>query len=137
MAWGKNYEEREGKEEECVFSLLELRLFSALTVLRALPFLPPLTILAFRLFYPPQLNSDPLLPSEITLLAAYAASTLTRSASKLTFAQHRRAMQTGEMLGFVGKAFEEVFGREEVVDEAEGGAEGVLAKLTNAIKGSL
>lgn len=45
-------------------------------------------------------------------------------------------MQTGEMLGFVGKAFEEVFGKEEVLDEAEG-AEGYVAKLANAIKGSL
>ncbi|GAA6014068.1 hypothetical protein JCM10207_000226 [Rhodosporidiobolus poonsookiae] len=94
LAWGKNYEERDAKEE-----------------------------------------SNPIQPHEITLLSAYAASTLTRTASRLTFAEHRRAMQTGEMLGFVGRAFEEVFGSEEVRDQA--GAEGVLEKLAGALKGSL
>ncbi|GAA6042596.1 hypothetical protein JCM8097_003149 [Rhodosporidiobolus ruineniae] len=91
LAWGKNYEEREGKDED-----------------------------------------DPIRPAEITLLSAYAASTLTRTASKLTFAEHRRAMQTGEMLGFVGRAFEEVFGREEVEDEGLRG-EGLLGKVTEAL----
>ncbi|BGP70007.1 hypothetical protein NBRC10513v2_003360 [Rhodotorula toruloides] len=76
LAWGKNYEEREAKDEQ-----------------------------------------DPIKPHEITLLAAYAASTVTRTASRLTFAKHKRSMQTGEMLGFVGQAFEEVFGTEEVTDQ--------------------
>ncbi|BGP07560.1 hypothetical protein JCM10049v2_003398 [Rhodotorula toruloides] len=76
LAWGKNYEEREAKDEQ-----------------------------------------DPIKPHEITLLAAYAASTVTRTASRLTFAKHKRSMQTGEMLGFVGQAFEEVFGTEEVQDQ--------------------
>ncbi|GAA6008505.1 NADHX dehydratase [Rhodotorula paludigena] len=96
LAWGKNYEEREGKDED-----------------------------------------DPIKPDEITLLAAYAASSLTRTASRLTFAQHKRAMQTGEMLGFVGQAFEEVFGSEEVADQGLGGAEGLVGKVVGAIKGSL
>ncbi|GAA5866843.1 hypothetical protein JCM8547_003582 [Rhodosporidiobolus lusitaniae] len=95
LAWGKNYEERDAKEDE-----------------------------------------DPILPHEITLLSAYAASTLTRTASRLTFAEHKRAMQTGEMLGYVGKAFEEVFGTDEVLDQGLGGVEGVMAKLGAAIKGA-
>ncbi|BGP39526.1 hypothetical protein JCM10450v2_003492 [Rhodotorula kratochvilovae] len=95
LAWGKNYEEREAKDEE-----------------------------------------DPIQPHEITLLAAYAASSVTRTASRLTFAKHKRAMQTGEMLGFVGAAFEEVFGTDEVVDQGLPGG-GVVGKLVEAIKGSL
>ncbi|ORY88149.1 Ribokinase-like protein [Leucosporidium creatinivorum] len=70
LAWGKSYEEREGKEK----------------------------------------GSD-LIPSDrITLLAAYAGSTVTRTASKITFRRMKRAMQTGDMLNDVGTAFEEVFG---------------------------
>lgn len=46
-------------------------------------------------------------------------------------------MQTGEMLGFVGQAFEEVFGSEEVVDQGLVGAEGLVGKVVGAIKGSL
>lgn len=95
LAWGKNYEEREAKDEE-----------------------------------------DPIKPHEITLLAAYAASSLTRTASRLTFAKHKRAMQTGEMVGFVGEAFEEVFGSDAVADQGLGEA-GVVDKLVTAIKGSL
>ncbi|GAA5838126.1 hypothetical protein JCM9279_004133 [Rhodotorula babjevae] len=95
LAWGKNYEERDAKDDE-----------------------------------------DPIQPHEITLLAAYAASSLTRTASRLTFAKHKRAMQTGEMLGFVGEAFEEVFGADAVADEGAG-ATGALDKLVTAIKGSL
>jgi len=79
---------------------------------------------------------DSIQPHEITLVAAYAASSLTRTASRLTFAKHKRAMQTGEMLGFVGEAFEEVFGADAVADEGAG-ATGALDKLVTAIKGSL
>lgn len=50
-------------------------------------------------------------------LAAYAASTLTRTASKLTFARLKRAMQTGDMLDDVGSAFEQVFGEEAVEEQ--------------------
>ncbi|GAA5905735.1 hypothetical protein JCM6882_000446 [Rhodosporidiobolus microsporus] len=81
-------------------------------------------------------KEDPISPSEITLLASYAASSITRTASRLTFADHRRAMQTGEMLGYVGKAFEEVFGREEVEDEGLK-AEGVVERLVGAVKSAL
>ncbi|GAA5990789.1 hypothetical protein JCM10908_000015 [Rhodotorula pacifica] len=101
LAWGKNYEEREAKDEE-----------------------------------------DPIRPQEITLLAAYAASSLTRTASRLTFAKYKRAMQTGEMLGYVGEAFEQVFGSESVSDQGLSGAaagdeQGVIQKLAGAIRGSL
>ncbi|KAG0654578.1 hypothetical protein C6P46_001599 [Rhodotorula mucilaginosa] len=98
LAWGKNYEERQAKDEE-----------------------------------------DPIRPQEITLLAAYAASTLTRTASRLCFAKYKRAMQTGEMLGYVGEAFERAFGTESVTDEATSGGsgEGVIEKLAGAIRGSL
>ncbi|GAA5838316.1 hypothetical protein JCM11251_003461 [Rhodosporidiobolus azoricus] len=95
LAWGKAYEEREGKDDD-----------------------------------------DPIPPSSITLLASYAASSLTRTASRLTFAQHGRAMQTGEMLGFVGKAFEEVFGRDEVVDQGLKG-EGLVQRLVEGVKSAL
>lgn len=48
-------------------------------------------------------------------------------------------MQTGEMLGYVGEAFERAFGTESVTDEATSGsgAEGVIEKLAGAIRGSL
>lgn len=52
-------------------------------------------------------------PSRITLLAAYAGSTVTRTASRITFGRMKRAMQTGDMLNDVGSAFEEVFGDKE------------------------
>lgn len=45
-------------------------------------------------------------------------------------------MQTGEMLGFVGQAFEEVFGTEEVQDQGLLG-EGFVGKVIGAVKGSL
>lgn len=45
-------------------------------------------------------------------------------------------MQTGEMLGYVGEAFERAFGTESVTDEATSG-EGVIEKLAGAIRGSL
>ncbi|BGP15551.1 hypothetical protein JCM10213_001358 [Rhodosporidiobolus nylandii] len=80
-------------------------------------------------------KEDPISPSEITLLAAYAASTLTRTASRMCFADHKRAMQTGEMLGYVGRAFEEVFGSETVTDQ--GLQTGIVEKLTGLVKGSL
>ena len=47
---------------------------------------------------------------QITLLAAYAASTTTRTASKLTFAKKKRSMQTTDLLEEVGAAFEATFG---------------------------
>lgn len=51
-------------------------------------------------------------------------------------------MQTGEMLGYVGEAFEDVFGTESVTDEAATTATGqleggVIEKLAGAIRGSL
>lgn len=48
-------------------------------------------------------------------------------------------MQTGEMLGYVGEAFERAFGTESVTDEATSGGsgEGVIEKLAGAIRGSL
>ncbi|KDE03867.1 YjeF [Microbotryum lychnidis-dioicae p1A1 Lamole] len=54
-------------------------------------------------------KSDPITEFEIPRLAAYAASTITRTASRLTFEKKKRAMQTSDMLNFVGEAFEEVF----------------------------
>ncbi|POY72196.1 hypothetical protein BMF94_4772 [Rhodotorula taiwanensis] len=96
LAWGKNYEEREAKDEQ-----------------------------------------NPIRPDEITLLAAYGASTLTRTASRMTFAEHKRAMQTGEMLGYVGRAFEEVFGTDSVSDQGISASEGMVDKLVGAIKGGL
>lgn len=60
-----------------------------------------------------QHHSDPIPATRITLLAAYAASTVTRTASRLTFARMKRAMQTSDMLDDVGPAFEEVFGEQE------------------------
>lgn len=62
---------------------------------------------------------------------------MTRTASRLCFAKYKRAMQTGEMLGYVGEAFERAFGTESVTDEATPGAEGVIEKLAGAIRGSL
>lgn len=63
---------------------------------------------------------------------------MTRTASRLCFAKYKRAMQTGEMLGYVGEAFERAFGTESVTDEATAGAgEGVIEKLAGAIRGSL
>lgn len=61
---------------------------------------------------------------------------MTRTASRLTFAKHKRAMQTGEMLGFVGQAFEEVFGTDEVTDQGLLG-DGIVGKVLGAVKGSL
>ncbi|KAK4055948.1 hypothetical protein OIO90_002941 [Microbotryomycetes sp. JL221] len=45
----------------------------------------------------------------LTLLAAYAGSTLTRTASRITFGRLKRSMQTSDMLDDIGTAFEEVF----------------------------
>lgn len=64
----------------------------------------------YKLIPPSSLASDLLPPSRITLLAAYAGSTVTRTASRITFGRMKRAMQTGDMLNDVGIAFEEVFG---------------------------
>lgn len=80
---------------------------------------------------------NPIRPDEITLLAAYGASTLTRTASRMSFAEYKRAMQTGEMLGYVGRAFEEVFGTDSVSDQGISASEGMVDKLVGAIKGSL
>jgi ATP-dependent NAD(P)H-hydrate dehydratase len=71
-------------------------------------------------------NRDPIKPEEITLLAAYAASTVTRTASRLTFKRCKRAMQTSDMLDDVGPAFEEVFGEEA---EEEAGTERMKSKV--------
>ncbi|KAK4049069.1 hypothetical protein OIV83_004431 [Microbotryomycetes sp. JL201] len=54
----------------------------------------------------------------LTMLAAYAGSTLTRTASRITYARMKRAMQTSDMLDDVGHAFEEVFGEQ---DQEAGG----------------
>lgn len=64
---------------------------------------------------------------DMTRLAAYAGSTLTRTASRLTFARLKRAMQTGDMLNDVGNAFEEVFG-DRVVEEDRGVPDGEESK---------
>ncbi|KAM0787355.1 hypothetical protein ACM66B_003441 [Microbotryomycetes sp. NB124-2] len=48
----------------------------------------------------------------LTMLAAYAGSTLTRTASRITYARMKRAMQTSDMLDDVGSAFEQVFGEQ-------------------------
>ena len=53
---------------------------------------------------------DELEPSRIPLLAAYAGSTVTREASRMTFNRMRRAMQTSDMLQEVGPAYEMIFG---------------------------
>jgi len=76
---------------------------------------------------------DPISPEDITLFAAYGASTLTRTASRLCFADYKRAMQTGEMLGYVGKSFEEVFGTESVTDQAE--STSVLSQVGGIVEG--
>ncbi|KAI5474521.1 protease IV [Pseudohyphozyma bogoriensis] len=55
-------------------------------------------------------NDTDLTPSQIPLLAAYAGSTVTRHASKLTFARMQRAMQTSDMLNDVGPSFQQTFG---------------------------
>lgn len=58
----------------------------------------------------PYVRSDKSIPADqIPLLAAYAGSTLTRHASKKTFSKLKRAMQTSDMLGEIGKSYEEVF----------------------------
>ena len=50
-------------------------------------------------------------PAErIPLLAAYAGSTITREASRMTFGRMKRAMQTSDMLHEVGPAYEHLFG---------------------------
>ncbi|SDA02829.1 BZ3500_MvSof-1268-A1-R1_Chr11-1g03177 [Microbotryum saponariae] len=66
-------------------------------------------------------ESDPITESEIPRLAAYAASTITRTASRLTFEKKKRAMQTSDMLNFVGQAFEEVFPDMVLEEEQEEG----------------
>jgi len=78
-------------------------------------------------------HSDPIAPEDVTLYAAYGASTLTRTASRLCFADYKRAMQTGEMLGYVGKSFEEVFGSDSVTDQAE--VKGVLGQVGGIVEG--
>lgn len=55
----------------------------------------------------------------------------------MSFAEYKRAMQTGEMLGYVGRAFEEVFGTDSVSDQGISASEGMVDKLVGAIKGSL
>lgn len=42
-------------------------------------------------------------------------------------------MQTGEMLGYIGKAFEEVFGADSVTDQAE--SIGVLGQVGQVVEG--
>lgn len=56
----------------------------------------------------------------VPLLAAYAASTVTRETSRRTFERLKRQMQASDMLGEVGGAFESVFPEEGEV-EGEGG----------------
>ncbi|GAA5824365.1 hypothetical protein JCM10212_004002, partial [Sporobolomyces blumeae] len=82
-------------------------------------------------------DEDPIEPEEITLYASYAASTLTRTSSRLCFADYKRAMQTGEMLGYVGKAFEEVFGKDAVTDRVDDDheAKGVVGQVTGLVEG--
>ncbi|GAA5942061.1 NADHX dehydratase [Sporobolomyces koalae] len=80
-------------------------------------------------------SGDKLEPQDITLYAAYGASTLTRTASRLCFADYKRAMQTGEMLGYVGKAFEEVFGADAVTDQQDQSDVSVLAQIEGVVQG--
>lgn len=54
---------------------------------------------------PPLPNED---LASLPLLAAYVACTGTRAASRAAFSKHKRGMQTTEVLGEVGSAFEKV-----------------------------
>ena len=55
-------------------------------------------------------SQDKIPVERITLLAAYGASTTTRTASRLTFEKKKRSMQTTDLLKEVGAAFEATFG---------------------------
>ncbi|SCV73290.1 BQ2448_7216 [Microbotryum intermedium] len=78
-------------------------------------------------------KSDPITETEIPRLAAYAASTITRTASRLTFEKKKRAMQTSDMLGFVGDAFEEVFPEMVVEQQTEGSEEREGKKIRSKV----
>lgn len=47
---------------------------------------------------------------DIPLLAAYGASTITRVTSRIGFSKQGRGVVTGDMLGEIGAAYEEIFG---------------------------
>jgi len=56
----------------------------------------------------------------IPLLAAYAAGTVTRDASRRTFERLKRQMQASDMLAEVGSAFESVFPDEGEAQDEDG-----------------
>ncbi|TFL05197.1 Ribokinase-like protein [Pterulicium gracile] len=59
----------------------------------------------------PKTNDQNRIPtSRLPLLAAVAASLITRTTSHRGFAKHGRAMVTQDLIGEIGAAFEEVFG---------------------------
>jgi ATP-dependent NAD(P)H-hydrate dehydratase len=71
--------------------------------------------LAWGMRYENDQNLTQKISSErIPLLAAYAACAITRNASKLTFEQLGRSMQTSDVLNQVGKSFDEIFGSDEL-----------------------
>lgn len=59
-----------------------------------------------------QKPASPEIAKHITLLAAYGASSFTRTCSRRTFEKHGRSMQTEDMLANIGEVFEEVFGKQ-------------------------
>lgn len=63
----------------------------------------------------PPSSSEPIPP--LALLAAYAASTVTRNASRLAFEKYGRAMQTSDVMLEVGRSFEQVLGEDNGKDE--------------------
>ncbi|KAH7091889.1 YjeF domain-containing protein [Auriculariales sp. MPI-PUGE-AT-0066] len=66
-------------------------------------------------------------PARLPFLGSIGGSLLTRTASRMAFAEHGRAVVTQDMLAYIGRAFEEAFGdrtREEYV--AQNGLQGKL-----------
>jgi ATP-dependent NAD(P)H-hydrate dehydratase len=49
-------------------------------------------------------------PKDVPLLAAYGASVVTRITSRISFGKLGRGVVTGDMLGEIGGAYDEVFG---------------------------
>lgn len=78
------------------------------------------TFLAWGKCYEDEAFGDGSVPSErIPILSATAGSMLTRTTSKIAFAQKGRSVITADMLGEVGQAFKEVFGDETQGAEVE------------------
>ncbi|KAL8292513.1 hypothetical protein RQP46_001125 [Phenoliferia psychrophenolica] len=79
------------------------------------------TFLAWGKSYEERVGKDSLdVPlAHIPLLAAYAGSTVTREASRMTFGRMRRAMQTSDMLHEVGPAYEKIFGEATIIIQCQ------------------